>query len=350
MKNSEDIRIISASLKLGEGKERKKIVRITRLVDNQANVRLLDVRFREEENYTVIKIAGFPNELFSLLMEMAEQVYTSFNFRNYQSNARVVGLFSHLTISPVRNITLPECEQMAGEFAREFSQQFQLPVIFVGNEWDDEKAGQIFRSDQKFIRNALEKGEVTPVLEDIPWSAEKGAMLIRVRKYIVYLAIVLNHARLEIAQNLADDLSFRGRVLLDKNGNPRKDKDGRVMRARGRFKTVDATAYSFGSGEQAQVIFSLKDYENPTILKLFNTALELCQEELIEIVGTRFLLPIPLQVIQVAMKEISKIHQKQSLSDVQQIQFIREYMKLDELGEFLPEYHIIDYYFLPYPG
>ncbi len=350
MKNSEDIRIISASLRLGEGKDREKIVRITRLVDNQANVRLLDVRFREAENFTVIKLAGFPKELFSLLMEMAEQIYASFNFRNYRGSAQVVGLFSHLTISPVRNITLPECEQIAQEFAREFSRHFQLPVIFTENESLQEKEGQFFRSERKFLQNALKKGEVTPVMQDIPWSAEKGAMLIRVRKYIVYLAIVLNHSRLEIAQNLADELSFRGRVLLDKNGEPRKDKEGRVMRARGRFKTVDATAYSFGSGEQAQIIFSLKDYENPTILKLFNTALELCQEELIEIVGARFILPIPLQVIQVAMKEISKIHQKQALSDVQQIQFIREYMKLDELGEFLPEYHIIDYYFLPYPG
>jgi hypothetical protein len=50
------------------------------------------------------------------------------------------------------------------------------------------------------------------------------------------------------------------------------------------------------------------------------------------------------------VNEVGKIRQKNALDVVQQIQFLREYLKLDEVGEFLPEYHIIDFQFLPFPS
>ncbi len=345
-----DIQLISVSLKLSEGSNRENVNQITQLVDHRENVRLLDVRFREKGNYTLIKLAGVPEDVFALLMEMAEKAFSLIRFNEYSGDAAVVGIFSHLTVSPVRNISLDECDELTREFVQSYAQQFNAPCFFFPHHISNSSQEEIFRRERKTLRASVEKGEITVSYGSTGRMDEIGFTMVRVHKYIVYYSIVLESSKLEIAQNIADELGRQGRVILDKNGLPKKDREGNILRSKGRFATVDALAYSFGSGEQTQIIFNLKDYENPTVIKLFNAAVDLCREELIEIVGSRFLNAIPFVVVSAAVSDVGKIQQKKALDVVQQIQFLRNYLKLDEVGEFLPEYHIIDFRFLPFPS
>ncbi len=162
---------------------------------------------------------------------------------------------------------------------------------------------------------------------------------------VIYL-IYLDTESLDIAQEIADEIGEQGRIVYDNQGVPLKNSSGEIVRDKGIYQTIETLTYAVEENKMTQIICKLKDYENPTLVQLFDTVQSVSDRYIVNILGSNFLGTIPLDVLNKAIATLPNSEDILQLPMKERLDNLNKYLKMNVFGEFTPEWQVVDFRFL----
>ncbi len=344
---SDEVKLLAVAIKFSEGQNPQVIDRVAREVENQPEIMLLDLRRRSESDSTTLKFVGRVRQVLRAFRRAVDSVFEVVPPRPNQLFAPL----SSVLFIPVRGLTVEDCQRIARKTARELSAKYSLPVFYFMQA--AASANPSFREKlNQWSREQLEEGLRTGAIKPDVWEKRaanfRGITLVGVRKYIVNILFYLDTINLDVAQALADEISYRGRVVLDKQGKPMKDEQGNFIRRGGRFSNVDAMATSQGESDLMQIICNVKDYDNPNLVTLYQALGKLADEYMVEVLGSNILGFVPLAALHSAIAALWNPKELSKYSLSKQLNRLIQYMNINIHDEFVPQWQVIDFHFIKY--
>lgn len=341
-------RLISVSLRINQVTP-ELVDEVSRLADNAPDLFLMDVRRREEGGYTIIKFAGPLRKVLNMVLKMIRLIEGMVRSGRIEKTVEPPGIIPSIVFSPVRALSLDECRGQVSSFFRKHSDALPQPVFLDDGDSAAAhselkrllKSGEFDRLDDLLSTQKIVPDFGPPVL-----APGIGLSKLLVKKYVVTFGIMVNTRNLDVVQEIADELSYRGRILYDKNGEARKNSAGEAIRGTGRFQTVEAMATAWGSNDMSQVICRLGDFENPDLMTVYRTTQALAREYLLDVLGGIIIGYLPYAAIRAALRQILTTEQLSTLSFREQMEKLIEEADLNVFGEFIPDIQIIDLHFL----
>lgn len=343
-------KILAVSLKIAEGENREIVDRIGRKVEDEPGIVLLDLRTRSEYNYTIIRFAGEYRLLIKVLDSISKLIFKLIDFSKVKSSLKTVGSLSSIVFSPIRNLSEKETEELFKKYVQNFADKFEQSVFIIGPGSQQKNPGfksEIFSLLPHIIKNKMDAGDLVPDFGRKSYNKKRGITFFGLQKYIVSLLFHLDLSDLDIAQEIADEVSKQGRILHNKKGKILKAENGMPLRHKGRFSTVSAVSGTFTSEKMVQILCNLMDYTNPTPLQLYQTIREVADAFIVEVPGSSILDYLPFDVVETTLASSQSAKQTNDLSVEDQLEIFSKMLNLNEFGEFNPRRQIIDFKFLP---
>ncbi len=351
MENRKTEKILGAAIKIAEGQDTKLIDSVAKQIETRQGIKLLDLRRRPEAHYTTIKIAGKIDNILETLFMTGELAFNLIDFIQYPAEGKSVGSFSSVVFIPLRHIKISECAVIAQNFANEFSAKFGHPVFFFEGHAEKEKFNQeklIQSLPREELISRMQQGELKPLENNFSYKPERGVTFTGIRKFIITLIAYLDTTNFEITQEISDEIGSRGRIIRDREGNPVKDEHGNLRREEGRFRSVDTMAVNVGEEKLTQIIFSIRDYDNPNLVQLYKTLQNIADNFWVEILGCMIMGYVSLESLRSSISSLPQGEEIKKLPLLKQLEALRKFLNLDAFGEFSPQWQIIDFAFIPF--
>jgi len=304
---------------------------LAKVIETYPGLELFDFRAREDKNYTLIKFAGEVDVVLKFVNEMIFRKLAHTRKQNQDPSLMTSDILTDITFSPISGVSLFELENILKGITKDIEKNITRPVFFVGLKDNHHKPG-----------DGIKKAK--PSNGNLPDSSS-NEVKIRIQKFHVNISFILGTDNLETVQNISDRIGSQGPVLFNRQGKLVKNSSGKVLRGDGIFKTVDTMVLPNNIGKSTQLVFKIKDYENPTLVQLWDQLQEICFEEIVENQGTTLLGCIPLAVISACFKNLPVLEKRKYNSVQEYLPRFIELLGLNKFGEFVPEYQIIDYHF-----
>ncbi|MEJ2635959.1 MAG: hypothetical protein P8184_11780 [Calditrichia bacterium] len=351
MENRKNEKILGAAIKIAEGQDAKLIDSVAKQIETRQGIKLLDLRRRPEAHYTTIKIAGKIDNILETLFMTGELAFNLIDFTQYPAEGKSVGSFSSVVFIPIRHMTISECAVIAQSFAKDFSEKFRHPVFFFEGPAKHKKSEHekmIQGLSREELISRIQQGELKPWGKNFSYNPERGVTFAGIRKFIITLIAYLDTTNFEITQEISDEIGSRGRIIRDREGNPLKDDNGNVKREEGRFHSIDTMAVNVGEEKLTQIIFSIKDYDNPNLVQLYKTLQNIADSFWVEILGYMIVGYVSLESLRSSISSLPRSEEIQKLPLAKQLEALRKFLNLDAFGEFSPQWQIIDFAFIPF--
>ncbi|GAB4343763.1 MAG: hypothetical protein Kow0037_32070 [Calditrichia bacterium] len=351
MTKDADKRIIGVALKLGEARNREKIDEIARVLELQPNVVLLDLRIREDSETTLIKFVSEVSCAVRALLPVCQKIFELLDYSQYPPYGKACGSLSSVVFIPVRNLTLKECEIVIENFAQAIYQQFSQPVYFMGPQLDTKITNAQTRNElirytpKKQLNEVFEKNNIRPDIGESGYDPTKGVTFIGLRRFVVTISFYLDTEDVELAEDIAEEISATGVKVYDREGQPVLDSSGEPIRKPGKFPNVDAIAIGMAEERLTRIICNLQDYTSPNIFELYDEIKKVADQYMVEILGSNIIGFLPWEAIEIALESENSTG---ASSYPEQIERFKKRLGLDLFSQFNPQWQIIDFRFIPY--
>jgi len=343
--------ILAIALKIAEGVNRQLVDSIARDIEMRPGIILLDLRRRPERNSTIIKFAGEKSAVLEWLIPICRTVFQNLDYSASKKHPHAVGVITSLTFIPIRGISFSEGKSLLNSFAPKYAAAFSQPTFCTGLSSEpaikNQKKKLSEMSDTR-IQSALRKGDLKPDFGPNRYNPKQGITLVGLRKFIVTLILYLDTRKLDIAQDIADTIGLQGKKVYDENQQLIKSDNGEYLREKGKYPTVMTLALSTSSEGLTQIVCNLNDYENPTIVQLYQTAQKIARQYQTAVMGCNIIGYLPLHVFEVAHPYLPDSKKIGRLSFSRRLDRVMSFMNLSIFGEFNPRWQIIDFRFIPY--
>jgi glutamate formiminotransferase len=342
-------KMMAVSLKIAEGEKKSVIDEVARMIEGDPEIVLLDLRRRQEYNYTIIKFVGELMYIFLLLDKVSSLILKLIDYSKIRSPFHVVGALSSITLFPIRNIPQEDYTTLIDEFSQSFFKKFKHPVFVFLPEPKDKKQ-ELYKSlyswKPETIKIKLESGEINADYGGRTYHPKHGITLTRIQKYIVSMLFYLDTSDLDTAQEIANIIGRQGKIRYDKKGQILKDKKGQTIRKKGRYSTVSSFAGCFTSDEMVQILCNISDYENPTLYGLYESIKEIAINFMVEVPGCSILGYLPFEAIRSSLVFYDPSLNFNELNMDEQIEYFSNILNLGEFGPFNPNWQIIEKIFI----
>lgn len=233
-----------------EGRRPGVIEAIVSPFKNRKGVYLFDYRADENHNRLVVSLVGNPDAIQDALIEAAKIARDNIDLNKHQGAHPRIGAIDVIPFTPLKNITMEECVEIAHQFGQRFYQETQIPVYYY------EEAAT--RPDRKRLE-AIRKGQFEALKEEVKTNPDRrpdvggdtlhptaGATVIGARKFLVAFNVNLNTKDVNIAKEIAKTLRASS----------------------GGFACVKAIGLSLEDRGMVQVSMNLVDYEKNAMYRV----------------------------------------------------------------------------------
>ncbi len=344
------MKILAISLKITINSETELAESCAKTVQDVPGTVLLDFRSRVESNYAILRYAARPEPALRALERLCDRILNAGNHKFDEKFEHLNGLLSDIVFTPVTGISLKMCRKLLIGFSREYAQNYEIPVFLFGKAGSERTATENRRirgQSLSEINRQMASGELSPDMGAAEADKSKGVTFMGIRKYPVTFTFYLDVDSLDIAQEIADELGSQGRTIYEEDGTPRKDENGEIMREKGRFPNIDTLVMDLAEEQTTQVICNIRDYENPSIVQLYQAAKIVTENYFITILGSAILGALPLDAIRASLRFLPEGREIMKLPFEQQLAQLSEFLQFNIYGEFSPEWQIIDFRFSP---
>ena len=189
-----------------EGRRPDVIRAITDTFRNRPGVYLFDDRADADHNRLVVSLVGEPGPIGDALIDAAKTAVRCIDMETHWGGHPRIGAVDVIPFTPIRNITLAECAELAREFGKRFFAETGVPVYFY-----EESALRPERRRLEVIR----KGQYEGLKQDVGYPERHpdvgpprlhptaGAAVIGARPFLIAFNIQLNTCDVEIAKAIA---------------------------------------------------------------------------------------------------------------------------------------------------
>lgn len=212
---------------------------------------LFDYRADQDHNRLVVSLAGQPEAICDAVLSASKIAVDKIDLNQHQGAHPRIGAIDVIPFTPIKNITMDECVELAHNFGERFYKTLGVPVYFydaASMRPDRTRLEQIRKGQYELLKEAVKTDpyrspDVGPKDRLHPTA---GASIIGARKFLVAFNVNLNTNNIEIANTIAH----------------------RVRASGGGFVCVKAMGVELKERGLVQVSMNLVDFERTAIYQV----------------------------------------------------------------------------------
>ena len=217
-------RIIECVPNFSEGRDARKIAKITGEIEKVKDVTLLNVESDADYNRTVVTFAGKPEAVEDAAFYAIEMAAEVIDMSRHKGAHPRIGATDVCPFVPVSNVTMDECVQIARTLGKEVGEWLGIPVYLYG------EAAVI---PERHILPDIRKGEYEGLpekLKDKKWRPDygpvefnenvrrTGATVIGAREFLIAYNVNLDTQDIQIANKISGIVRASGTVRINEKG------------------------------------------------------------------------------------------------------------------------------------
>lgn len=327
-------KIIECVPNFSEGRDQKKIDEIVQEIRNTKGVKLLDVAPDKDHNRTVVTFVGKPAQVLQAAFLAIAKAAEVIDMSTHKGEHPRMGATDVCPFIPIQNATMKECVILAKELGRKVGKELGIPVFLyeeAATRPERKNLATIREGEYEGLEEKLKNPQWKPDFGPAIFNRKSGATVIGARMFLIAYNVNLETAD----KRIADEIS---RVIRE-SGWLKTLEDGQKIRIPGAFKSVKAVGVLLENQDICQVSMNLTNYKVAPMHTVFETI-----KELAEIMGTKVLgSEIIGVVLKEAMLDSGRFYSPEEKSEEKLIKSAIKNLRLDKLGEFIPEKKIIEY-------
>ncbi len=213
--------IIECVPNFSEGRSVEIINKIVKPFSGHKGCALLDYRADRNHNRLVVSLAGSPEPIKKALFEASDIAVSHINMELHEGGHPRIGAIDVIPFTPIQNITMDECVDLARDFGKQFNGATGIPVYFY-----DEAALKPNRRNLEVIRKGqyetlkkeIANPERAPDIGDAKMHESAGATIIGARKFLIAFNVNLGTNKVDIAKKIANNVRASGGGLCHVKG------------------------------------------------------------------------------------------------------------------------------------
>jgi len=282
------LKVLMCVPNISEGKDLQLIDKITTVVKNMKNVKLLEVSSDRDHNRSVFSYLGEPLLVMEATKKLTELALEGIDMRGHQGDHPRMGAVDVVPFIPIRNVTGEETLQVAYEFG-DYLGGKGIPVYFYEDaatiaerrNLADIRKGQYEALEEK-LRNKAWKPDRGPA----HFNPKAGATAVGVRFPLIAFNVNLNTTSMEIADKIAMS----------------------VRNLSGGFRYVRAIGVNLAELGQVQVSMNLTNYTKTPVHRVLETIRSEAGRYGVTVAATEFVGPVPLDALEELVRFYLQAH------------------------------------------
>lgn len=273
------MQLIECVPNFSEGRRQEVIDEIVNCFKDKLGVYLLDHRADADHNRLVISLVGAPIPIQEALLEAAKVAQKHIDMNKHQGEHPRIGVVDVVPFTPIKDITMEECVELAHKFGERYYKETGIPVYFYEDAAlrPERKRLEVIRKGQYEVlkEEAKANPERKPDVGEACLHPTAGATVIGARKFLIAFNANLNTADVEIAKKIATA----------------------VRASSGGFCHVKGIGLALHERGMAQVSMNIVDYEKNALYRVLETIRMEARRWGVEVVETEVYGMIPAKAI-----------------------------------------------------
>lgn len=333
-----------------EGRDMSIIKQITDEIEHVEGVKLLDVDPGKATNRTVVTFVGEPEPVIQAAFLAIKKAAEVIDMSKHKGEHPRMGATDVCPLIPIANISMEEAAKWAHKLAERAGSELNIPFYMyeaAATRPERRNLATIRAGEYEALPDKLKKPEWKPDYGPAVFNERAGATVIGARDFLVAYNVNLNTISERRANSVAFDVREQGRVLrqgdpitgkvlLDENGEPRRQP--------GACKAVKGMGWYIPEYGVAQVTMNLTNLAVTPLHVAFEECCKSAERRGMRVTGSELVGLVPLKVMLDAGEYFLK-KQKWStgVSQEELIHIAVKSLGLDELAPFDPKKKIIEY-------
>lgn len=196
-----------------EGRRKDVIEAIVKPFKETKGCYLFDYRADEDHNRLVVSLAGEPQAICDAVIAASRVAVENIDLNTHQGAHPRMGAVDVIPFTPISNITMEECVELARAFGERFNKELNVPVYFYEEAAirPDRTRLEVIRKGQyEALKEEVTKPERHPDLGEPKLHPTAGATVIGARKFLVAYNVNLNTSDVSIAKAIGKRVRASG--------------------------------------------------------------------------------------------------------------------------------------------
>lgn len=232
-----------------EGRRKDVIEAIVEPFKKQKGCYLFDYRADEDHNRLVVSLASEPQPICDAVLEASKIAMQHIDMNTHQGAHPRIGAIDVIPFTPISNITMEECVELARTFGERYYNELKIPVYYYEEAAirPDRTRLEVIRKGQyEVLKEEVVKPERHPDVGEPKLHPTAGATVIGARKFLIAFNVNLNTTDVSIAKAIAK----------------------RVRASGGGFTAVKGIGLALEDKGLVQVSMNIVDYDKTAIYRV----------------------------------------------------------------------------------
>ena len=324
-----------------EGRDQGIIDSITEAMTSVAGVSLLDVDMGADFNRTVVTIVGPPEAVLEASILGTGVALDRIDMTNHSGEHDRMGAVDVVPFIPISGVSMQDCIDLSIRYAESTSEKYGLPVYLYAKSarMDDRvRLPDIRRGEYEGLPEKIVTPAWKPDYGPAEFKSKMGATATGARNILIAYNVNLDTDDKGSANRIAGKIRTSGVLKKDDSGQKIIAEDGRPERIPGIFAGLQAAGWMYND-DIAQVSMNLLDYSISGLHSITEAIRDEANTMGLNVTAGELVGLVPLN----AMLDAGRFYCGNSdvTNDNQLVEFAVSGLKLDVLGEFIPNERII---------
>lgn len=207
------MKIMECVPNFSEGRRKDVIDKILAPFNNRKGCHLFDARADEDHNRLVVSLAGEPAAIQEALLQAAKTAFSLIDMNTHKGAHPRIGALDVVPFTPLKNISMEECVEIAHAFGNRLNSETGVPVYFYENaalKPERKNLENIRKGQYEALKSSIQEPGRIPDVGEPKTHPTAGATVVGARKFLVAFNINLGTSRLDIAKDIARTIRFSG--------------------------------------------------------------------------------------------------------------------------------------------
>jgi len=326
-----------------EGRDKSVIRAITNAMSSVDGVTLLDVDMGADFNRTVVTIVGPPNAVLEAAINGTRVAIERIDMSDHSGEHARMGAVDVVPFIPISGVSMADCVDLSIRFAEQASDEFGLPVYLYAESARLDgriRLPDIRRGEYEGLENKFSDPDWHPDFGPAEFKPTMGATASGARNILIAYNVNLNTDNKSSANLIAGKLRSSGVLKKDVDGQKVIGPDGKAERILGKFEALQAAGWMYNE-DIAQVSMNLLDYSLTGLHSVTEAIRNEAEAMGLKVTAGEIVGLVPLNAILNAGEFY--IADSDNAETRRLVDAAICGLKLDVLGEFIPEERIIEW-------
>lgn len=192
-----------------EGRDKEVIEKIASHFKDKEGIKFLDCAPDEDHNRTVITVVGEPQPLKEAILGSVKTAVEEIDMTKHQGEHPRMGAADVIPFTPVKDITMEECIELAKEIGEKIGSDFDIPVFLyedAATTKERKNLAKVRKGEYEGVTKRINEEGEKPDFGPDKMNEKAGATAVGARKPLVAYNINLDTSDVEIAKKIAKNI------------------------------------------------------------------------------------------------------------------------------------------------